>query len=73
MIFIWSDDAYKNVQAVQEVLSQIDVNSVVQVAKSSKKVTFDKIFNNILESSTGIEAYKEFSAARAQTIGAKQR
>ena len=70
--FYFADDAYKNVQAVQEVLSQIDVNSVVQVAKSSKKVTFDKIFNNILESSTGIEAYKEFSAARAQTIGANK-
>ena len=70
--FYFADDAYKNVQAVQEVLSQIDVNSVVQVAKSSKKVTFDKIFNNILESSTGIESYKEFSAARAQTIGANK-
>ena len=70
--FYFADDAYKNVQAVQEVLSQIDVNSVVQIAKSSKKVTFDKIFNNILESSTGIESYKEFSAARAQTIGANK-
>jgi hypothetical protein len=70
--FYFADDAYKNVQAVQEVLSQIDVNSVVQVAKSSKKVTFDKIFNNILESSTDIKSYKEFSAARAQTIGANK-
>ena len=70
--FYFADDAYKNVQAVQEVLSQIDVNSVVQVAKSSKKVTFDKIFNNILESSTGIESYKEYSAARAKTVGANK-
>ena len=70
--FYFADDAYKNVQAVQEVLSQIDVNSVVQVAKSSKKITFDKIFNDILESSTDIKSYKEFSAARAQTIGANK-
>ena len=70
--FYFADDAYKNVQAVQEVLSQIDVNSVVQVAKSSKKVTFDKIFNDILESSTGIESYKDYSSARAQTVGASK-
>ncbi len=70
--FYFADDAYKNVQAVQEVLSQIDVNSVVQIAKSSKKITFDKIFNDILESSTGIKSYKEYSAARAQTVGANK-
>ena len=70
--FYFADDAYKNVQAVQEVLSQIDVNSVVQIAKSSKKITFDKIFNDILESSTGIESYKEYSAARAKTVGANK-
>ena len=57
---------------MQEVLSQIDVKSVVQIAKASKKQTFDKIFNNILESSTGIESYKEYSSARAQTVGANK-
>ena len=70
--FYFADDAYKNVEAVQEVLSQVDVNSVVQIAKSSKKRTFDKVFNDILESSTGIESYKEYSAARAQTVGANK-
>jgi len=70
--FYFADDAYKNVQAVQEVLSQIDVNSVVQIAKSSKKITFDKIFNDILESSTNIKSYKEYSAVRAQTVGANK-
>ena len=70
--FYFADDAYKNVEAVQEVLSQIDVKSVVQIAKASKKQTFDNVFNNILESSTGIESYKEYSSARAQTVGANK-
>ena len=53
--FYFADDAVKNVKAVKEVLDQIDVKSDVQIAKQSKKKNFDKIFNDILESSTGIE------------------
>ena len=63
--FYFADDAYKNVQAVQEVLSQIDVNSVVQIAKSSKKRTFDKVFNDILESSTGIEILQRIFSSKS--------
>jgi len=70
--FYFADDALKNVKAVKEVLDQIDVKSKVQQAKFSKQKTFDKIFNNIIESSTGIESYKEFSKAKAETIGAKK-
>ncbi|MHC4237334.1 MAG: hypothetical protein ACYSSM_03645 [Planctomycetota bacterium] len=70
--FYFADDAYKNVEAVQEVLSQVDVDSKVQIAKQSKKKTFDKIFNDILESSTGIESFKEYSKAKAQTVGRKK-
>ena len=58
--FYFADDAYKNVEAVQEVLSQVDVDSKVQIAKFSKVKTFDKIFNDIIESSTGIETFKEY-------------
>ena len=70
--FYFADDAIKNVKAVQEVLDQVDVKSKVQIAKFSKTKTFDKIFNDILESSTGIESYKDYSSARAQTTGANK-
>ena len=70
--FYFADDAYKNVEAVQEVLSQVDVDSEVQIAKFSKVKTFDKIFNDIIESSTGIETFKEYSKARGQMTGKKK-
>ena len=70
--FYFADDAYKNVEAVQEVLSQVDVDSEVQIAKASKKKVFNEIFNDIIEDSTGIESYKTYSPARAQTIGASK-
>jgi hypothetical protein len=70
--FYFADDMMKNVTAVKEVLDQIDVKSVVQQAKFSKEKVFDKIFNEIIESSTGIKTYKEFSAAKAKTIGSKK-
>ena len=70
--FYFADDAIKNVKAVKDVLNQIDVKSDVQIAKFSKKRMFDKITNEIIESSTGIESYKEYSAARAKTLGAKK-
>ena len=41
-------------------LSQIDVKSKVQQAKASKRIVFDKVFNDIIEAKTGIESYKQF-------------
>ena len=70
--FYFADDAVKNVKAVEEVLSQIDVKSKVQIAKFSKTKTFDTIVNDMIEDSSGIKTYKEYSAARAQTIGANK-
>ena len=70
--FYFADDAIKNVKAVEDVLNQIDVKSDVQQAKFSKKRTFDKITNDIIETATGIESYKEYSPARAKTLGAKK-
>jgi len=67
--FYFADDAYKNVEAVQEVLSQVNVDSEVQIARSSKKKTFDTVFNDIIENATGIKSEAEFSPARAQTMG----
>ena len=70
--FYFADDAIKNVKAVEEVLSQIDVKSKVQIAKFSKTKTFDTIVNDMIEDSSGIETYKQYSAARAQTVGASK-
>jgi predicted kinase len=70
--FYFADDAIKNVQAVKDVLSQVDVKSKVQQAKFSKTKAFDKVFNNIIEAKTGIESYKQFSAAKAKTVGASK-
>ena len=70
--FYFADDAVKNVQAVKEVLSQVDVKSKVQQAKFSKTKVFDKVFNDIIEAKTGIESYKDFSAAKAKTVGASK-
>ena len=70
--FYFADDAIKNVNAVKEVLDQIDVKSEVQQAFASKEIMFDKVFNDIIEQSTGIENYKEFSDSRARTIGQKK-
>jgi len=67
--FYFADDAIKNVKAVKDVLSQIDVKSKVQVAKSSKRRTFDTVINQMIEDSSGIESFKTFSAAKARTIG----
>ena len=67
--FYFADDATKNVAAVKEILDQIDVKSRVQQARASKKQTFDTVINDMIESSSGIESYKKFSAAKAKTIG----
>jgi hypothetical protein len=62
--FYFADDASKNVKAVKEVLDQIDVKSRVQQARASKKQTFDTIVNDMIFDSSGIETYKQFSAAK---------
>jgi len=70
--FYFTDDAVKNVKAVEEVLSQVDVKSKVQLAKASKGETFNTIANDMIEDSSGIETYKKYSAARAKTVGANK-
>lgn len=67
--FYFADDALKNVQAVKEVLDQADVKGKVQQAKFSNAKTFNTITNEMIEASSGIEAFKTFSAAKAKTLG----
>ena len=68
--FYFADDAIKNVNAVKQVLDALDIKGKTVVALRSKQANFTTIINDIIENKTGIESYKTYSAAKAQTIGA---
>ena len=68
--FYFADDAPQNVKAVRDALSVYDIKSKVQQAYASKDLSKD--FNNIIEQTTGVEAYKEYSAAKAKVVGASK-
>jgi hypothetical protein len=70
--FYFADDAYKNVKAVQDALSVLDVKSKVRQAyiKHSKSEALDKGFNDILEQATGIASEKEYKKVKAEVAGA---
>ena len=67
--FYFADDALQNVQAVDNVLEQLDVKRKVQQAKVSKSINYNRRFNEIIEESTGESADKRFSKAKAQRRG----
>jgi len=72
--FYFADDAYKNVKAVQDALSVLDVKSKVRQAyvKFSKASALDKGFNDILEQTTGIASEKEYKRVKAEVAGASR-
>ena len=70
--FYFADDAYQNVKAVKQVMGVVDVKSKVQQARMRSSEDLSISFNKLLEDTTGIEFYKEFSAAKAKTIGASK-
>ena len=70
--FYFTDDAYKNVKAVQDALEVLDVKSKSRVAYVDRVSKLDKDFNDILEAKTGIAAEKEYSPAKAKVVGAKK-
>ena len=70
--FYFADDALPNVQAVKNILDQVDVKNRVQQAKASKKTDLDKDFNVIIEQQSGKEWYKTYSKARAEVEGRKK-
>jgi len=69
--FLFADDAYKNVKAVQDVLNEVDVKSDVQQAKIQFSKDLNKEFNNILSDTKGIDPNAIFSDAAARVRGAK--
>ena len=70
--FYFADDHTGNVEAVKDVLSQIDVKSKVQLAKVKFSKNLDLDFNKIIENKTGIASYKEFAAVKAALRGQKK-
>ena len=65
----FADDALQNVEAVKNVLEQLDVKSKVVQAKLSKSAKISDEFNKILEETKGIKADKRFSDAAAKRRG----
>jgi hypothetical protein len=70
--FYFADDAYKNVKAVRNALSVLDVKSKVRQAyvKYSNSEALDKGFNDILQETTGIASEKEYKKVKAEVAGA---
>jgi hypothetical protein len=67
--FYFVDDAYKNVKAVQDAMSVLDVKSKERIVYKDRFDKLDKEFNDILEAKTGIGADKEYSDAKAEVVG----
>ena len=59
----------QNVQAVKNMLDQLDVKSKVQQARVKFSKTMNNTFNDILQEVTGIEAQKRFSAIKGRKRG----
>ena len=70
--FYFSDDAIKNVKAVQDVLDNFDVKGKVQQAKIKFSKNLSKEFNNMIERQTGVESVKDFSKVVARRRGKKK-
>ena len=70
--FFFADDAIQNVEAVKEAMSVLDVKSKVQRVLSSKENNRSKQFNKLLEQTTGVDYYKEYSRDKAKLLGAKK-
>jgi len=63
------DDAITNVEAVKNILDQLDIKSKVVQARLSSSKKLDQDFNAILEQKTGISREKRFSAVAGAKAG----
>ena len=70
--FYFVDDAYKNVKAVQDVLSVLDVKSKVQQARAKFSKSLNVDFNKMIERNKGVSAESQFSEAVARNRGANK-
>jgi ribosomal protein S11 len=65
------DDALPNVEAVKDVLDQLDIKSNVQQARIKFSESLGVEFNKIIQQVTGIQAVIRFSDIQAKLRGAK--
>ena len=63
------DDAFQNVEAVRNVLNQLDAKSEVVQAKTKFSKSAGKQFNKIIEESQGTQADRIISQAEAKRLG----
>ena len=68
----FADDALQNVEAVKNMMDQMDVKSKVQQAKGDFSKIMGEEFNKILEESKDIPADEVFDKVRAHKRGAKK-
>ena len=68
----FADDALANVEAVKYVTDRLDIKSKVQQAKVSYSKGLSAGINKMIERSTGIEADKTFSGAKAKMLGRRR-
>ncbi len=67
--FYFTDDHLGNIDAVDKVMSVIDVKSKTQQAKIKFSETVDQKMNDIIYEKTGIESFKEYSDVKAKAAG----
>ena len=70
--FYFVDDAYKNVEAVQNVLNVFDVKGKVQQAIVNRKRSISEDLNSMIERNTGVKAEAVFSDVVARKKGANK-
>jgi len=67
--FYFADDVYKNVKAVQDALSVLDVKSKIRQARILASKDLDKDFNDIIENKTGIASEKTYGQVKGEVAG----
>jgi hypothetical protein len=70
--FYFTDDHYKNVKAVQDVLETFDVKSKVQQAIAKRKRSMSSDLNEMIERNKGVKAEATFSKVLARKKGASK-
>tara|TARA_B110000902_G_scaffold126715_1_gene147815 strand:- start:16830 stop:21128 length:4299 start_codon:yes stop_codon:yes gene_type:complete len=70
--FYFTDDHYKNVKAVQDVLETFDVKSKVQQAVAKRKRSMSSDLNEMIERNKGVKAEATFSKVLARKKGASK-
>ena len=66
------DDALPNVEAVKNVLDQLDIKSKVRQVRTMESAALNEDFNIILEQASGVGREKRFSQAKAELRGKRK-